>query len=101
MSYRMKYFGTRKINAIKAVRVVCNVGLKEAKDAVESADGFLVSGTQVAAIMGDYLSQKQSNIVTTTAFDWAVEDWDVRKPVDFRGGEPRMDLVMAHTRGMD
>jgi large subunit ribosomal protein L7/L12 len=40
----LKDVGAKKINVIKAVRAVTNLGLKEAKDLVESAPASIVQG---------------------------------------------------------
>lgn len=40
----LKEVGAKKINVIKAVRAVTNLGLKEAKDLVESAPAPIVQG---------------------------------------------------------
>jgi large subunit ribosomal protein L7/L12 len=47
----LKAVGDKKINVIKAVRAVTNLGLKEAKDLVESAPAAVLSAVskEVAA----------------------------------------------------
>lgn len=51
----IRYTGPYKITAIKAVRTVFDVTLKEAKDAVESAS-IRVSSVEFYAIVGAYVT---------------------------------------------
>lgn len=45
----LKSFGANKINVIKAVRALTNLGLKEAKDLVESAPASVLSAVSKTA----------------------------------------------------
>ena len=45
----LKSFGANKINVIKAVRALTNLGLKEAKDLVEGAPAAVLSAVSKAA----------------------------------------------------
>ena len=51
--------GERRIPAIRALREVTGIGLKDAKDAVESADGFMIP-----PYIGKILTEKYEDYFT-------------------------------------
>lgn len=87
MSYLLVKFGSRrnKINAIKAVRTVFGLGLKEAKEAVESANGFIVTRLQWLALSSLYGLAKG----TEPANEWSVLPYNSQRPLDLTDHEPR------------
>lgn len=101
-TYRMVYKGERKINAIKAVRKIAGIGLKEAKDACENESGFIVYASQCAAIIAEYEVAFRSPQTghRHSQFDWAVGEYTSSEPTDLRGHSPHMVSVIAGCRGL-
>ena len=81
MILSVRYMGSRKIYAIKAVRSVLGVGLKESKTIVE-AGLFLVSREQWLAMV--YVYMQGPNLADgRTGFVRTPVDWDVtERPPD-------------------
>ncbi len=69
MDHTMKYVGSHKIHAIKAVREIFDLGLKEAKDVVEG-DHVRISTLQKFAILGVYLGDAYENNRDFYPSDW-------------------------------
>lgn len=101
--YRMVYKGNRKINAIKAVRMICAIGLKESKDAVENSQGLIVYASSCAAIVAEYSlacrrGPNGDDSINTGDLDWSVGEYDRAEPTDLRGQSPSMDAVLRNCR---
>lgn len=56
------YRGDRKIDAIKALRTLAHVGLKEAKNAIENDGGFLLTVGQMLELRTLYLQSVMDGI---------------------------------------
>lgn len=69
MDYSVKYIGSHKIQAIKTVREIFGLGLKEAKDIVEG-DPARVTTLQKFAILGVYLADAYDNGREVWPSDW-------------------------------
>ncbi len=76
MILAVRYMGGRKIHALRAVKAVFGIGLKEAKDTVECGV-FLVSSEQYLAILYVYM-QGPSDL--RLPGDWDVTKYD--RPVE-------------------
>lgn len=106
MVYQMIYVGRRKIYAIKAVRAYCSLGLKEAKNACEGTQGFLVSPLKAAAILGEYMRgyrhDLDGSVPERTASDWKIGDYvQVNQPVDLTDDEfNNYESLLSGTRGL-
>lgn len=61
-SVLVHYRGDRKIYAIKALRSLAHLGLKEAKDAIESEGGFLLTVGQMMELRTLYLQNVMNGI---------------------------------------
>lgn len=93
-----RYNATKKINAIKSVRRVFNLGLKEAKDAVESEHGFLMTELQWIALRGEYLSGNLTRVSGANPLntnDWRVETYIRRDPLDLTDNSCIGDRIVA------
>ena len=79
-----RYNGGNKICAIKAVRTVFSMGLKEAKALIEDDDrGFLMTQLQWIALRGEYMFMNgdQRRLFIN---DWMVESYVFEPPHDMR-----------------
>ncbi len=73
----IKFNVGRKIYALKAIKEVFDLTLREAKDIIEAERGFRVSVEQWLAIMHTYvLSDTSLPDENRAANDWIVQDYD-------------------------
>lgn len=96
----MIYVGTRKIYAIKAVRMWCSIGLKEAKDAVEASSGFILDENRAAGIVAEYMRGNYKTDGTVNerfVSDWLVTPYVVSQPIDLTGTWLNVDAVFNGT----
>lgn len=73
-----RYCGTHKINAIKAVRHVTGIGLKEAKQLVEHPGGFRINQEVMNHIIRKYSPVRDGdNLGDILANVLDARDWEV------------------------
>ena len=85
-----RYSGPNKIIAIKALRMITNLSLKETKDLVES-HGFLITHLQWLAIRSIYMLDNATNDRRLEVNDWVV-GWYVL-PANLTRCDPKENTI--------
>lgn len=88
--YVLTYHGDRKISALRAVRTVAGLTLKEAKEAIDNPQGFVVMLDAASAILDNYYNGP--NGLLKTMLDWNVAIHDGLLPIDLRRYFPTTPL---------